>query len=490
LKFLKRVWPTLSNKRGAQTVEYVAVMAGAALLGIVLLTVMESEEIQSTLKEKVICVITQKCNENKVTSNKKTDDKSSGYIPSRVIPEGDDHLSDRNLMQNPASNDNVWNDSWEQTNDTRKSDQKPPTEDEGFFGMLKRKTEDAWGGFKEKATDAWEGTKEIASDTWNGIQSGAKAAWDWTVEHKEEIGAGLTVAAGVGLLFVPGGQALGAGILIGAAIGGGISAAQGNDLKTIMADTAVGGLAGAVGGGVTGGVVRGVGRYIGGKAAQLMGNPAGASAGTIADDLFHGRKINWKNAAAAGVLAFGITHGVQVAKTTSPLFGITPKSQQVQQATSSLREKVPKVRPASGDVNLDTVAKVRKELGLPSIADDVGKRKNTVAVLEADGKQIWGRSGWGRDVGGYDEIKLAWKGKINPISRTHAEADALFELYRLRLKSGITGGKATMAADRPPCTPCGQNKGIRSAVRNAGLDELELIYPGAPGGREIIRVKD
>jgi hypothetical protein len=326
LKFFRRVWDALSSRRGSQTIEYVAVMAGAALLAMTLNTVMESDEIQNALREKIECVITQKCNETDVVSNKKIDDESSGYVPDGVISPVDDNLPESDPSLNPLGfNDYEGDYSREQAKDTNKSDQKPP-EDEGFFGKLKR---EAWDGFKEKANDVWEGTKVVASDTWDGIQSGAEVVWDWTVEHKEAIGAGLTVAAGVGLLFVPGGQALGAGILIGAAVGGGISAAQGNDLKTIMADAAVGGLAGAVGGGVTGGVVRGVGRFIGGKTAQLMGNSTGASAGTIADDLFHGRKINWKNAAAAGVLAFGITHGVQVAKTTAPVFGITPKSQQV-----------------------------------------------------------------------------------------------------------------------------------------------------------------
>jgi hypothetical protein len=356
LKFLKRVWPTLSNKRGAQTVEYVAVIAGAALLGIILLTVMESEEIQSTLKEKVICVITQKCNETEVTSNKKTDDESSQYIPSRVIPEGDDHLSDRNPMQNPASNDNVWNDSWEQTNDTRKSDQKPPTEDEGFFGMLKRKTEDAWGGFKEKATDAWEGTKEIASDTWNGIQSGAKAAWDWTVEHKEEIGAGLTVAAGVGLLFVPGGQALGAGILIGAAVGGGIAAYNGADSKEIAQAAMVGGLTGMVGGGVGNVVGRGLmaglsraasSNFIRTRLPGLAGTMSAGGSESLADDFLHGRKFNWKNAGIAALTAGGMlvggTVGTLFTTPTGPMAGIKAANQGRTAAEEATKKTVKKV---------------------------------------------------------------------------------------------------------------------------------------------------
>jgi hypothetical protein len=359
LKFLKRVWPTLSNKRGAQTVEYVAVMAGAALLGIVLLTVMESEEIQSTLKEKVICVITQECNENEVASNKKTDDESSGYIPSREKPEGNDHLSDRNPMQNPASNDNDWNNSWEQTNDTRKSDQKPPAEDEGFFGMLKRKTENAWDGFKEKATDAWEGTKEVASDTWDGIQSGAKAAWNWTVEHKEEIGAGITVAAGVGLLFVPGGQALGAGILIGAAVSGGMAAYNGADFKEIAQAAMVGGLTGMAGGGVGNVVGRGLmaglsraasSHFIRTRLPGLAGTMSAGGSESLADDFLHGRKFNWKNAGIAALTAGGMLVGgtlgtLMNATPTGPMAGIKAAKQGDNVATA-----IPKIHPNAGEV--------------------------------------------------------------------------------------------------------------------------------------------
>ncbi len=68
-----------------------------------------------------------------------------------------------------------------------------------------------------------EETKEAASNAWEGIKSGAQAAWDWAKEHKEAIAATLTAAAGVVLLFVPGGQGFGAGILIGMAAGGGVS---------------------------------------------------------------------------------------------------------------------------------------------------------------------------------------------------------------------------------------------------------------------------
>jgi hypothetical protein len=258
LKFFGHVWDVLSSRRGSQTIEYVAVMAGAALLAMALNTVMESDEIQNALREKIECVITQKCNETDVASNKKIDDESSGYVPDGVISPVDDNLPESDPSLNPLGfNDYDGDYSREQAKDTNKSDQKPP-EDEGFFGKLKREAGEAWDGFKEKANDVWEGTKVVASDTWDGIQSGAEVVWDWTVEHKEAIGAGLTVAAGVGLLFVPGGQALGAGILIGAAAGGGIAAYNGADSKEIAQAAMFGGLTGAIGGGVGNVVGRGL----------------------------------------------------------------------------------------------------------------------------------------------------------------------------------------------------------------------------------------
>ncbi len=182
-------------------------------------------------------------------------------------------------------------------------------------------------GVEDFIEDPWGETKEAASNAWEGIKSGAQAAWDWAKEHKEAIAATLTAAAGVALLFVPGGQGFGAGILIGMAAGGGVSYYQGNDLKTILADASIGGVAGAFGGGVTGGVARGAVRYVGRRAAQLIGNSAGASAGSLADDFLHERKFNWKNATIAAFMGVGFTVLPHMAA-QKPVFGITSKAQQ------------------------------------------------------------------------------------------------------------------------------------------------------------------
>jgi len=93
--------------------------------------------------------------------------------------------------------------------------------------------------------------------------------------------------------------------------------------------------------------------------------------------------------------------------------------------------------------------------------------KQTLAMLFADGKEYWG-------INGDKFIPFS----VNAISRTHAEIDALAQLYHDRELTGITGGNAVMLVDRPPCPACGINGGIRSAVQATGLDSL-VIYYGA-----------
>ncbi|MBH8609417.1 hypothetical protein, partial [Thermoactinomyces sp. CICC 10521] len=168
---------------------------------------------------------------------------------------------------------------------------------------------------------------------------------------------------------------------------------------------------------------------------------------------------------------------------------------------------VPKYQKAKGDIDLQYVAQVRKQLGLPSLKEDdiliqkdVLKSGNTVAVLESDGVQIWGRSGWGVDVGGYSELRKEWaKGKIgklgvprekfavNSQTYTHAEGDVFWHLYQYRKKHNILGGKATLVVDRPFCGPCGDGRGVQNLVEEVGLDELIVK---TPDGDEIIRPRE
>ncbi|HZO73629.1 MAG TPA: RHS repeat-associated core domain-containing protein, partial [Ktedonobacteraceae bacterium] len=112
------------------------------------------------------------------------------------------------------------------------------------------------------------------------------------------------------------------------------------------------------------------------------------------------------------------------------------------------------------------LAKTRQDLGMPprSTSPDDGQ---TLAILFADDTEYWGTNG-----------KKPISFPVNAISKTHAEIDALDQLARARAINGITGDIGTMWVDRPPCPACDVNGGIRSGVRAAGLDRLDIWYPG------------
>jgi hypothetical protein len=154
------------------------------------------------------------------------------------------------------------------------------------------------------------------------------------------------------------------------------------------------------------------------------------------------------------------------------------------------------------ELSLEYVSKLRKELGLPSLEEDVIlvknkilKSGNTVAVLEVDGKRIWGRNGWGDDSPKkYQEMDKEWfdsrppkqKG-TNWATKYHAEGDVFWHLYKYRKKNKILGGKAVMAVDRPLCNYCkpSGSDGVRQMMAEVGLEELEVI---SPSGTEILKV--
>lgn len=163
-----------------------------------------------------------------------------------------------------------------------------------------------------------------------------------------------------------------------------------------------------------------------------------------------------------------------------------------------------KYQQAKGNIDLQYVVQVRKKLGLPTLKEDdmlikydILKSGNTVAVLESDGVQIWGRSGWGVDVGGYSKLRKDWaKGKIgkkgipreqfatNGKTYTHAEGDVFWHLYTYRKSKKIPGGKVALVVDRPFCGPCGDGRGVQNLVEEVGLDELIVR---TPNGEEVIR---
>nr|WP_244672517.1 deaminase [Xanthomonas sp. D-93] len=115
------------------------------------------------------------------------------------------------------------------------------------------------------------------------------------------------------------------------------------------------------------------------------------------------------------------------------------------------------------------LANFREDIGLPksgSAAD-----RSTLAVIEVDGKKIYGINAHGTEVSG-----------VNSISKTHAEIDALNQIKTMKID--VSGQSLTLYVDRQPFTACGQNGGIRSMVRQLGLSELKVV---GPDGIVIIR---
>jgi len=119
---------------------------------------------------------------------------------------------------------------------------------------------------------------------------------------------------------------------------------------------------------------------------------------------------------------------------------------------------------------LDDLGSARRDLGLPP----PGRGSPTLSRLDVEGQQpIYGISAHGQDV----------TLRVNPISRTHAETDALQQLAN---RGGGQGGRATMYIDHPNgmCAGCGRNGAVRSMARQAGLSEITVVWPG--GSRVIV----
>jgi hypothetical protein len=72
--------------------------------------------------------------------------------------------------------------------------------------------------------------------------------------------------------------------------------------------------------------------------------------------------------------------------------------------------------------------------------------------------------------------------RVNPISRTHAEADAFQQAF----DTGLRGGRARLTVDRDLCRACGQNGGVKGMARQLDLEEIEII---TPSGRQTITLK-
>lgn len=62
---------------------------------------------------------------------------------------------------------------------------------------------------------------------------------------------------------------------------------------------------------------------------------------------------------------------------------------------------------------------------------------------------------------------------MNPITKTHAEADAFQQVS----DAGIKAKKARLIVDRDLCAACGLRGGVNSMAWQLGIEELEIISP-------------
>ncbi len=120
------------------------------------------------------------------------------------------------------------------------------------------------------------------------------------------------------------------------------------------------------------------------------------------------------------------------------------------------------------------LADYRQLLGLPPAGTE--QDRATVAKLEIGGEVFFGINSSSNP--NRRPITLT----VNPISRTHAEADA----FQQALDSGLRGGRARLIVDRDLCRACGQNGGVKGMARQLDLDELEII---SPSDRQTITLK-
>ena len=116
----------------------------------------------------------------------------------------------------------------------------------------------------------------------------------------------------------------------------------------------------------------------------------------------------------------------------------------------------------------------RQMLGLPSAGSESDRA--TVAKLEIGDDSFFGVNSSNNPTP--RKITLT----VNPISRTHAEADAFQQAFDL----GYKGGRARLIVDRDLCRACGQNGGVKGMARQLDLEEIEIV---SPSGRQIISLK-
>jgi MafB19-like deaminase len=122
-------------------------------------------------------------------------------------------------------------------------------------------------------------------------------------------------------------------------------------------------------------------------------------------------------------------------------------------------------------IDFQELVRYRQEIGLPPAGSE--EDNATIAKLEIAGNVFFGINS------GSNPHRRSITLKVNPISRTHAEADAFQQAYDV----GLGGGRARLIVDRDLCRACGQNGGVKGMARQLGLEEIEVI---SPSGRQVI----
>lgn len=120
------------------------------------------------------------------------------------------------------------------------------------------------------------------------------------------------------------------------------------------------------------------------------------------------------------------------------------------------------------------LAKYRQQLELPSAGSE--SDRTTVAKLEIGEGEFFGINS------GSNPHRRRITLTVNPISRTHAEADAFQQAY----DAGLRGGTGRLVVDRDLCRACGQNGGVKGMAKQLDLEQLEII---SPSSHEVIKLK-
>ncbi|CBN55621.1 MULTISPECIES: deaminase [Kamptonema] len=120
----------------------------------------------------------------------------------------------------------------------------------------------------------------------------------------------------------------------------------------------------------------------------------------------------------------------------------------------------------------DELSQYRQQIELPPAGSEIDK--STIAKLEIGGQTFFGINS------GSNPTRRKITFSVNPITKTHAEADA----FQQADDAGIRGGKARLIVDRDLCAACGIRGGVNSMAWQLGIEELEIITPS--GSKVII----